>query len=375
MELSPRQQGFELIQKSKKILLVTKKNPTTDSIGSILAMGIILEKLKKEIDLISNGPIDSALSFLPYFDRLRGDLKSSKDFIISVDTSNTKIDQFSYDFDDDGNKLNIFITPKDGTFDTQHITAKTAGFKYDLIVCVNCRDLDDLGALYDQNAELFYETPIINIDHQSSNELFGEVNIVDLKASSTAEVIYSFLESFGGSLIDADTATCILSSVIASTKSFQTANTTPKSFALASELISLGANQQNIIYNLFKNKSLDSLKLWGRALARIKFDEENKIAWTLISSDDFKKTNSDDKNLVGVEEELATSVSGAEIVLILYERDNGIFGTLKAVKRSSLEKLSNALNVAPQNDLLNLQLGKKTLSEAEQEILKKIKGL
>lgn len=373
MELSPKQQGFELIQKSKKVLLVTKRNPNPDLIGSMLAMGIALEKLDKEVDMVATGEISPLLKFLPRFDQVKRDIKSVKNFIISLDTRETKIDQFSYDFDKDGNKLNIYITPKDGDYDSKHITTKKVGFQYDLIICLGSPDLEAIGTIYDQNTELFYETPIINIDNHSSNELYGEINIVDLKASSTAEVMYSFLEFFNNKAIDVDIATCVLSGIISSTKSFQAANTTPQAFTLASQLVSLGADQQKIIHNLYKNKSLDSLKLWGRALARIKFDNDYKIAWTLITSDDFKKTNSSDSGLAGIEDELAASIAEAEIVIVLYEKEKGVSGIIKSVKKSNLEILANRFDVSPQNDLIYLNFKEKTLLEAEQSIVEKIK--
>ncbi len=373
MELSPKQQGFELIQKSKKILLVTKENPEADSIGSLLALGIALEKIDKEVDMVANGKLDPAFSFLPYFDKVRDNLKNNKNFVITLDTSETKIGQFSYDFDNDGNKLNIYITPKNGDYDSKHITTKKVGSQYDLIICIGSLDLESIGTVYNQNTELFYETPIINIDNQSANELFGEVNIVDLKASSTAEVLYPFLEFFDKNAIDSKIATCILSSIIFSTRSFQAANTTPQAFNLASELISLGADQQKIIQSLYKNKSLDSLKLWGRALARIKFDNDYKIVWTLITRDDFKKTNSSEKDLVGIEDELAASITEAEIIIILYEKENEISGLIKTLKKSNLEILSKRFNVSAQNDLIHISFKDKTLFEVEQLVFEKIK--
>ena len=373
MEMSPKQQGFELIQKSKKILLVTKKNPDADSIGSLLAIGIALEKIDKEIDMVANGKINPAFSFLPHFDKVKNNLKNNKNFVITLDTSETKIGQFSYDFDNDGNKLNIYITPKDGDYDSKHITTKKVGSQYDLIICLGSSDLESIGTVYDQNTELFYETPIINIDNQPANELYGEVNIIDLKASSTAEALYPFLEFFDKNAIDAKIATCILSSIIFSTKSFQATNTTPQAFNLASELISLGADQQKIIHNLYKNKSLNSLKLWGRALARIKFDNDYKIAWTLITADDFKKTDSSEKELQGLEDELAASITEAEIVIVLYEREKEISVLIKTLKKSNLEILSNRFNTPSQNNLISFSLKDKTLLEAEQSVFEKIK--
>ena len=158
MELSPKQQGFELIQKSKKILLVTKENPEIDSIGSLLAIGIALERLDKEVDMVANGKLNPAFSFLPSFDKVKESLKNNKNFVITLDTSETKIGQFSYDFDNDGNKLNIYITPKDGDYDSKNITTKKVGSQYDSIICLGSLDLESIGTVYDQNTELFYES-------------------------------------------------------------------------------------------------------------------------------------------------------------------------------------------------------------------------
>lgn len=373
MELSLKQQNFELIQKSKKILLVTRQYPTADSIGSILALGLVLEKMNKEVDMVCSGPILSLLSFLPKFNLIQKNIKSAKSFVISLDTSKTKIAQLSYDFDKDGNKLNIYITPEKGVYDSKNISTKTLGFKYDLIIVLDCPDLEILGPIYDQNTELFYETPIINIDHRISNEQYGEINFVDAKASSTAEVLYFFLESLGKNLIDADVATCILTSIIASTKSFQSSNITPKVFSIAAQLVSFGADRQKIIQNIFKNKSLSCLKLWGRALARVKYDHKSKIVWTLVAKDDFLKTNSSAKDLQGIEDELISSVPDAETILILYEDGNQIQGIIKAAKQPNLKVLASCFNSTAKNNLIYLNLKGKTIVEAEKEILAKLK--
>lgn len=375
MELSLKQQNFELIQKSKKILLVTRQYPTADSIGSILALGLVLEKMNKEIDMVCSGPILPILSFLPKFNLIQKNIKSVKNFIISLDTSKTKIAQLSYDFDNDGNKLNIYITPESGAYDSKNISTKTLGFKYDLIISLDSPDLETLGVIYDQNTELFYETPIINIDHRISNEQYGEINFVDTKASLTAEVVYYFLESLGKNLIDTDVATCILTSIITSTKSFQVSNITPKVFTIAAQLVSFGADRQKIVQNIFKNKSLSNLKLWGRALARVQYDRETKTAWTLVTREDFNKTNSSAKDLQGIEEELTSSISEAETILVLYENENQIEGVIKSTKDSALKHLADRLNLTIKNNLIYLSTRGKTLTEVEQEILAKMKNL
>lgn len=378
MELSAKQQIHELIKKSKHILLITKQDFNEDSIGSLLAMGLVLEKMGgHEVDMVCAGMIASSLKFLPTYDKVEDSVDGSKNFVITLDTSESKVAQFSYDFDEDGNKLNIYITPEHGNYNTKHVVTKPSGFKYNLIVCIDCSDLEKLGKIYEENTELFYETPIINIDSSSTNEQFGEVNLVDVTASSTAEVLYSLVESFGEKYIDENIANCLLTGIVAGTRSFQTAATTPKSFTVAAQLIAMGADQQKIVKNIFKNKSLSTLKLWGRALARVQFDEEKKIAWTLINCQDFQKTDSKNENdIFGVEEEIIMSVDLAETVIIFYEFEPGkvkaIFKVTKDVER---EKIRDIFMGKKRNGLISIDFDNINLVDVEKVVLDKLSSI
>jgi hypothetical protein len=160
MELSSKQQIFETIKKSKKILLTTKQYPSEDSISSLIALGLYLEKSGKEVDLVSAKPIPSALKFLPKSEAIKNEIIVNKNFVISLDTSDTKISQFSYDFDKDNKKLNIYITPQEGVFSSDNLATKMLSFNYDAIFILNSSDFENLGTLYTKNSDLFYETPI-----------------------------------------------------------------------------------------------------------------------------------------------------------------------------------------------------------------------
>ena len=376
MELSAKQQIHELIKKSKNILLITKQDFSEDSIGSLLAMGLVLEKMGgHEVDMVCSGTIPSSLKFLSSYEKLENSVDGSKNFVITLDTSEAKVAQFSYDFDEDGNKLNIYITSEKGNYDTRHITTKPSGFKYNLIICVDCSDLEKLGKIYEESAELFYETPIINIDSSSTNEQYGEVNLVDVTASSTAEVLYSLVESFGEKYIDENISNCLLTGIVAGTRSFQTSTTTPRAFTVAAQLIAMGADQQKIVKNIFKNKSLTTLKLWGRALARVKFDKERKVAWTLVNYQDFEKTNSQDENdLFGVEEEIAMSVNLAEIVIIFYELKPGkVKALFRASKDTEREKIKEIFMGKKVNNLILVDFDNIGLMDVEKVVLEKLK--
>lgn len=375
MELNPKQQAHQLINKAQKILVATRKNPSEDSVGSILALSLVLEKMGKEIDMVTSGPVNSILSFLPKYNKINPDLKTSRNFVISLDTSKAKVASFSYDFSKDGKKLNIYITPKEGSYDAKNVSSEACGFGYDLICILDNPDLETLGSIYERNTDLFYNTPIINIDRNPSNEHFGEINLVDITASSCCEVLYSLIESMGLDYIDDNVATCLLSGIVASTSSFQSSSTTPKSFTIAAQLIAAGADQQKIIQNFYKNKTLPSLKLWGRALARIKMEPEARLVWTLVEPQDFEKTQAKSSDLLGIVDELTSRIPEAQLTLVLSEEKKGeVLGIIKAVKKIDIAKLANLFNVVPESDAIRITFRNKGLLEAEKEVVKKIKG-
>jgi len=374
MELNPKQQAHHLINKAQKILVATRKNPEIDSIGSILALSLVLEKMGKEIDVVTSGPINSVLSFLPKYDKISPKLDARRNFVISLDASKAKVASFSYDFSKDGKRLNVYITPKEGSFETKDVSSETCGFGYDLICILDNPDLETLGSIYERNTDLFYNTPIINIDRNPSNEYFGEVNLVDITASSCCEVLYSLIESLSPDYINDNVATCLLAGIISSTSSFQNSSTTPKSFTIAAQLIAAGADQQKIIKNFYKSKTLPSLKLLGRALARIKMEPEAKLAWTLVGLQDFKKTQAKSSDPQALVDELTTRVPEAKISLVLSEQKEGeIQGIVKAAKNIDIDKLGAIFEVRPESDALCFIIKNKGLLEAEKSVVEKIK--
>ena len=68
--MSVLEQIKELIQKAKKILIVTHENPDGDAIGSSLGFMNGLKKLSKEVDVVIP-EINEMYSFLPGFDLLK----------------------------------------------------------------------------------------------------------------------------------------------------------------------------------------------------------------------------------------------------------------------------------------------------------------
>lgn len=370
-----QKQIFDSINKANRILIPLSFSPGGDSLSAALALHNFLKKLNKEPSLVCTGSIPERYGFLPGSAEVGDGLEQARSFVISVKTESAPLDEISYHLDEAGQTLNIFLSAKEGRYDPGDVSFRSDKFPYDLIVTLGVPSLDLLGDLYDKNTDLFFETPIINIDHHPNNEHFGEINLVDVTATSTAEVLMELLESFESGLIDSQIATDLLAGILIETNSFQHIKTTPKAFLKASNLISLGARQQEIIRHLYKTKSSGLLKLWGRALSRLKELPNSGVAYSIISSEDISESGSTDVERVF--EELVSSLSDYKIVVLLAElRPGEVSGYLHIHPNFSSLEIANLLSAQMTEATSGLfHFSWKSVREAESELLSRLDKL
>jgi bifunctional oligoribonuclease and PAP phosphatase NrnA len=333
MELTPKQQTTEQIKAAERILLLTHISPDGDALGSLLAFYLILKKLGKDVTAVVPEQLPVSFGFLPQTQEITQSFSGTKDFVITIDTTKTKVDRLAYKNVPQENKLNIVVTPQAGSFKSEDVSFAYGAYKYDLIIVLDSPDLERLGPLYDSQAALFYETPVVNIDHHPGNDFFGKINWVDLTATSTAEILVSLMESLAREkpLMDEDIATALLTGIITDTGSFQNANTTPKSLTVAAQLVAAGARQQEIIRSVFKTKPLSTLKLWGKVLESVQLDLLGRFIWAKVTKEDFIQTGATESETSGVIDELLKSAPNVDFALLLAERQDGLHGSFRAI--------------------------------------------
>ncbi len=372
MELTPKQQAIELVKKSNKILVVTHTNPDGDAIGSTLALYLTLKKIGKEVTAVCSEGVPETFRFLPSVESIARDFVGTRDFIVILDTSQTEVDKLSYNIED--NKLNVIITPRGGEFSSKDVSFSKGTYKFDLIFVLDCTDLERLGPIYDQNTEMFFGTPVVNIDHHGGNDYFGEVDLVDLTATSTSEILLSLFESLDSQLIDEDIATSLLCGIITDTGSFQNTNTTPKSLTIAAQLVATGGRQQEIIRHIYKTKPLSTLKLWGRVLSNIKSEPNLHLVWSFVTLSDIQECKASSEEISGVIDELLTSAPNADIVLLLSERTAGvIFGSIRTTKAYDANKLASLFGGGGHARSAGFRIENINLEQAKSEVINKIK--
>ncbi len=364
--LTPQQQAVDLIQKSKNFLIALPESLNGDSLGSALALEATLKKLNKKTEIAAQDAAPDKLNFLIGVENLKNKLSSLRDFVISIDTSQNKISRLRYETA--SNVLKIFLaTPQ--KIEQRDIKLEPGPFYYDLIVTIDAPDLESLGQIFNGRPELFFNKSILNIDHKAGNEYFGEVNLVEPTAASCSEIVAGLIEKLGPNLIDINVSTALLTGLIVKTNSWQNAKATPQALILASSLILKGAEQEKIIKYLYKTKPLNCLRLWGRLLGRLEFDEQLKTAWLFAEREDFSATDTSPKDLAFALDEIYDLFPTLNLAVIFWlDIDGAVWSLAQSKRTEQLQKIALEMGGSVKNNRLLIKSAEPTAQSAKEKL-------
>ena len=380
--LSQQQQIFEQIKKAKNILIAFSSNWNGDNIASALAFFLFLKKMGKKAEIISSKSEtgaameikSKAFSFLPGFEEIKRIAREMNKFVISLNLSKAKIKGVKYRLESGAAKF--IITPQTGNFTAEDVKIETEGAKYDLIIVLDTPDMESLGKIFSENRQFFYGTPIINIDHHSANEEFGQINLVQINAVATSEIVFNLLNAYEENLIDADIATCLLTGIISKTKNFKTSNVTPDTLAATSSLISREARREEIVNKLYRSRGIGVLKLWGIILSRLTYAKNGQIIWSSVTNNDFIKTDTSKSDLNDIIDELIANIPEAKVIIIFYEitdPDGNITVSFLLHSPKNINVLDLTRDYNPKGDEKMVEIEtKKQLEEIKEEIIELI---
>ncbi|MAG28900.1 hypothetical protein CL632_02020 [bacterium] len=345
MSLDTFQQIAKTIQTKHNILVTTRANPDWDAISSALGFCLLLKRLGKKVHCAIDANkfgLNKSYGFLPEFESINNSISKKSDITLEFDINQNEINGLTYEVKNEKLMIRLFPNKQDLSLGAPRV--KQESYTYDLIVVLDASDLDSLGSIHEDHAEFFYHTPIINIDHQPENEHFGELNLVEMTAVATTEILFMLAEYMQKDIIDQHLSTCLLAGIIHESKSFQSPNITPRTLAIASELMSLGADRELIIQKLFYNKAVNALQLWGRMLANLHVDEEHSIAWSVVTNDDFERTQTSEQTLLTVVDDLLLHAPEAKIIIIIYAKD-GYFRAIMHTHDPSIDLRQKAASL------------------------------
>lgn len=194
---------------------------------------------------------------------------------------------------------------------------KESSKSYDMTIAIDCSDLGRLGKCID-----LYERGIhkVNIDHHISNESYADINIIDSDASATGEIIYSMIEK-AGIIPDINTANSMYTAIATDTGNFSYSNTTSNTLSIASKLVGLGIDIDNLTRNLFRSRTKTQTMMLAKCLNTLEFYNNDKVAVISVNRDLLNQLNAKDSDIQGIIN-YALEIRDVEVALLFKEADD-----------------------------------------------------
>jgi bifunctional oligoribonuclease and PAP phosphatase NrnA len=247
------------IERGDRFLVSAHARPDGDAVGSILACGMILVQLGKEVDMVSCDRVPIIYHGLPCANAIRQ-------------------------------------------------VARVEG-NYDAVILLECDSIERsrLMGLEDRF--------IINIDHHASGRAFAGVNWIDTGSCAVAEMVYD-LATLAGVEITSEMATCLYTAVLTDTGSFCYAGTDAHTFELAGDLVRCGADPTLIAQHTYFSNPTSKMLLLGAALSNLK--REGRLAWMWVTHEDMLRTRAAEEDCEGLVN-YAIGIAGVEVAVFLRE--------------------------------------------------------
>ncbi len=257
----------KLIMEGQDFLVTTHIDPDGDAIGSAFAFAFALRSLGKKATVYFNDQVPYRYEFLP----------------------------------------------------GPQITHTMPHGMYDAVFVLDCGSLFRIGKGHEGAALL---KPLVNIDHHDTNDLFGTVNLVDKKASSTGEIIYRLLK-YLKITIDKNMAENIYTAVFTDTGSLRYENTSLSAYRVCEEMVKAGANPSQIAMMIYENHPKERYLLLGEVL-RTLATYNGTVAIAHVTGDMFEKTGTNSEFVDGFVE-FIKEIRGIEVAVLMRELDKDLY--------------------------------------------------
>lgn len=275
------------LEKARNVLLVAHTAPDADTLGSVFALKeYIAGHLKKKVKVACNDPIPQYL----------------EDFLAGETMENPE---------------------------------KMSPGEFDLLI--GC-DAVERGFEKIVGKPSSKQTVIL-LDHHTTlrlDKIVAAVTISDERYSSVCEILFDFFD-FHRIETGKKIAEYLLLGILGDTGIFQHANTTPKVMEMTANLMRRGASLSKLIRLVFRNKRLETLKLWGRAMERAEINPKTGAIMSYLTKEDIEDFGGKAEDISGVAEILNT-VSGTKFSLVLSERgENRVKGSLRSEEYKNVD--------------------------------------
>jgi bifunctional oligoribonuclease and PAP phosphatase NrnA len=204
------------------------------------------------------------------------------------------------------------------------------------VVFLDCGNIDRMPVDFLTHGDSFK----INIDHHHDNTLFGDVNLVEVDSSCTAEIVYELAVLLGAE-VTPQMAAALYVGLVTDTGKFMYENTSARTHRIAADLIEAGVQVDETYRRLYEHVPLEKLRLLSRALEGIQHHCDGRLVLAYISSADYAASGAGEEMTEGIIDHLR-SVEGARVAALV--RDLGDRG--RAARKVSLRSSDGEADVS-----------------------------
>jgi phosphoesterase RecJ-like protein len=310
----------EPLRQAKNILIATHVFPDGDALGSLLALGEILESLDKKVYLYCEESASHLYDFMPGCEKVQNELPTAMSF--------------------------------------------------DAAVAVDCGDRYRLGHAAD-NFEAIH--PFIVIDHHAGHKEFGDISWVEADRSSTGEMIFDLAMALGAD-ISYDAAYCLFTAIVSDSGSFKYESTTAYTFQVAGQLLSKGVEPSDVAGKLFDNYSAKRLHLLEKVLGSLELYDSGTIAMIFATDEMFAETGAkreDTEDFIN----LPRSLRSVQVVAFFKETQNGyIKVSLRAKGECDVSQLATKFGGGGHRNAAGYRKDDSTIAEVRSELLEELRN-
>ena len=289
----------DLLKSPKNVVITTHFKPDGDALGSSLALRSFLIKLGHIVTVITPSDYPDFLNWM------------------------------------EGNS-EVLVYDK-GKTDFQ---AKKLINNADIIFCL---DFSVLSRIHDLEKPVADSKAVkVMIDHHTNPENFAIFELHKVKAASTTELIYDFIEMLGQKhLIDIPIGECIYTGLVTDTGSFRHPSTTARVHQIAGELIDLGINANQIHRNIYDNFTEERLRFLGFMFSeKLVVLPEYNVAYFTVTKEELKRFNSQTGDTEGVVN-YALSIKGIAMAAIIVERLEAVKMSFRSVEEVAVNDIAS----------------------------------
>jgi bifunctional oligoribonuclease and PAP phosphatase NrnA len=174
---------------------------------------------------------------------------------------------------------------------------------------------------------------VINIDHHHDNTCFGDINLVEVGASCTAEIVYDLAQLLEAE-ITPGIAAALYVGLITDTGKFMYENTNAHTHRVAADLIDAGVDVDDTYRRLYEHVPLEKLRLVSRALDGIASYCDGRLAISYVTLADYEATGAGEEMTEGLIDNLR-SIDGVKVAAVIRDLGNRGRSARKVSLRSS----------------------------------------